>query len=138
MPILDDLVLAYRSKISKRPIAITDSEALPSLVGLGVCRLDIQVATVWVDEGFQFCVRPVRVFWTNDWLLTLWISPEDAALDMSSYSVSPQWDWESENARSAALPGQRPAHLPVDLSGRLEQMPGELLAKLAAGAAGRQ
>ncbi|MGA7706039.1 MAG: CorA family divalent cation transporter [Solirubrobacteraceae bacterium] len=113
--VLDDLVLAYRSKASKRPIAITDSEAFPSLVALGVSRLDIQVATVWVDEGFQFCVRPVRVLWTNDWLLTLWISPEDAALDMSSYPVPPNWNWDSENARSAALPAQRPAHLPVEL-----------------------
>lgn len=113
--VLDDLVLAYRSKFSKRPIAITDSETLPSLVGLGARRLDIQVATVWIDEGFQFCVRPVRVFWTNDWLLTLWTSPEDAALDTWSYPVPPKWDWESENARSAALPAQRPAHLPVDL-----------------------
>jgi hypothetical protein len=114
-PILDDLVLAYRSKVSKRPIAITDSEALPSLVSLNVRRLDIQVATVWVDEGFRFCVRPVRILWTNDWLLTLWGSPDDTALYTSSYAGPSKGDWESENARSAALPAQRPAHLPSGL-----------------------
>jgi hypothetical protein len=113
--LVDELVRAYASDASKRSSSITDVRMFPSLVDLEVHRLDVLVATVWVDRGFEFCVRLVRVFWTVDWLLTIWKPAGGELFSTFSYPVVAKWDTESDDARSAALPARRPSHLPGDL-----------------------
>jgi hypothetical protein len=112
--LVDELVRAYADDASKRSSAITDSHMFPSLVEQKAHRIDVMVATVWVDRGFEFCLRLVRVFWTADWLLTIW---KPAGLELFSTFSDPvpaKWDTESDDARSAALPARRPSHLPGD------------------------
>jgi CorA-like Mg2+ transporter protein len=113
--LVDELVGAYASDASKRSTAITDARTFPSLVGLTAHRLDVLVATVWVDRDFEFCLRLVRVFWTDDWLLTIWKPAGGQIFSSSSNSVPSKWDTESDDARSAALPARRRSHLPDDL-----------------------
>lgn len=111
--VVGELVRAYAVDASRRHTAITDERAFPSLVALGVQRLDIFVATAWNDRGFQFCARLVRVFWTHDWLLTIW-NPAGGAM-LPTHSVAAKWEAESAEARSAALPARRPYHVAADL-----------------------
>ena len=120
--LLDELVRAYANDASKRDTAIIDERTFPSLVALEAHRLDVLVATVWVDQGFQFCIRLVRVFWTHDWLLTIWQPAGGEISGTYSYSLPAKWDSESAAARSAAVPARRPSHLPAgmrrDVGGR--------------------
>ena len=111
--LVDELVRACKTDAGRRHTAITDVGLYPSLVALGAQRFDIHVATVWIDQGFQFCARLVRVFWTEDWLLTIWGPPGDA--HFRTYSVPAKWNSESAESRSAALPARRPYHLPGDM-----------------------
>lgn len=110
--LVDEVVRAHAIDASKRATMIDDDQMFPSLAALGAHRVDVAVATVWVDEGFQFCRRLVRVFWTDDWLLTIWKPAGDATVTTLSDLARASWDTESADARSAALPARRPSHLP--------------------------
>lgn len=111
--LVDELVRAYKTDADRRRSAITDVYQYPLLAALNAQRFDIGVATVWADQGFQFCIRLVRVFWTQNWLLAIWGPPSDGLFQ--TYSSPAKWDTESAEGRSAALPARRPYHLPEDV-----------------------
>lgn len=106
-----EIVQLYRADIPGERVSEL-TPMLPLLRNLGARRQDFRVATVWIDHGFFYAMRVVRVFWTSEWMVAIWGAPGQAST--GTYRAPVKWPFTTTEARSAALPARRPEHLNYD------------------------